>query len=289
MRDSLVSEVTATRELGQVLSEVARGAARLCHAQLAAITVLTESRDQLALIDVFGTAGVIVEKVLPIAGSLNGTVLTSGRSFRSRDVLRDRRPIVRDIARRNRVRGVLIVPLQAREGLLGTLAVASRRDWDFTARDQARLEDFVNVASIAIDNACLREQLRRVGFAASAAGLQEDSIPSREGRRVEGRDREPPGVVSGNQRLTPRERDIAALLLSDRTCKEVAAALQLSSHTVRHYVERLKLRFGQKTLHGLVRSLDAWGKSAPAPLPIASEVPSNGEVPDAPLRGAGGQ
>jgi len=45
------------------------------------------------------------------------------------------------------------------------------------------------------------------------------------------------------------------------TCKEVAAELTLSVHTVQHYIERLKLRLGQKTLHGLVSSL---GRSEPS-------------------------
>ena len=54
------------------------------------------------------------------------------------------------------------------------------------------------------------------------------------------------------QRLAPRERDILALLMADRTCREVAAAFELSDHTVRHHVERLKLRFGKATLHGLL-------------------------------------
>ena len=54
------------------------------------------------------------------------------------------------------------------------------------------------------------------------------------------------------RRLTPRERDILTLLMADRTCKEDAAVLELSGHTVRHYIERLKVRFSKATLHGLL-------------------------------------
>jgi len=43
--------------------------------------------------------------------------------------------------------------------------------------------------------------------------------------------------------------------MADRTCREVAAAFELSDHTVRHHVERLKLRFGKTTLHGLLSLL----------------------------------
>ena len=91
----------------RLLAGVVRGAARLCGARLASIALLTERRDHLELRSVFGTSGVIAEKRLPVRQSLNGTVITSARSFRSPDVWRDRRPVVREIARRNRTRGVV--------------------------------------------------------------------------------------------------------------------------------------------------------------------------------------
>jgi len=52
--------------------------------------------------------------------------------------------------------------------------------------------------------------------------------------------------------LTARERDILRLLLADHTCRQIASALALSERTVEHYIDRLKLRLGKATLHGLV-------------------------------------
>jgi DNA-binding CsgD family transcriptional regulator len=54
------------------------------------------------------------------------------------------------------------------------------------------------------------------------------------------------------RRLTPREHDIVELLITDKTCKEVAALLAMSPRTVGHHVDRMKLRFGIYTLHGLI-------------------------------------
>ena len=48
---------------------------------------------------------------------------------------------------------------------------------------------------------------------------------------------------------------IARLLIADKTHKQIAEATGLSSRTVGHYVERLKLRCGASTMHGLVGSL----------------------------------
>jgi len=73
----------------------------------ASIALLTERRNHLELRSVFGTGGLVAERRLPVRQSLNGTVITSARSFRSPDVWRDRRPVVREIARRNRTRGVV--------------------------------------------------------------------------------------------------------------------------------------------------------------------------------------
>ena len=109
--DLVLVREAASRALGsaepaRLLAGVVRSAAHLCGARLASIALLTERRDVLELRSVFGTGGVIAEKWLPVHQSLNGKVITSARSFRSSDVWRDRRSLVREIARRNRTRGV---------------------------------------------------------------------------------------------------------------------------------------------------------------------------------------
>ena len=221
----------ASRALGpaepaRLLAGVVRGAARLCGARLASVAMLTEGRDELELKSVFGTGGLIAEKRLPVGQSLNGTVTTTERSFRSPDVWGEQRPVVREIARRNKTRGVLIVPLATREAVVGTLAVAARTPWEFSRRDEAVLEELARNVASPIENACLRQQSwKGLGARRRAADFR---------------------------RLTPRERDILTLLMADRTCKEVAAVLELSGHTVRHYIERLKVRFSKATLHGLL-------------------------------------
>jgi DNA-binding CsgD family transcriptional regulator len=243
VRDA-VAKVAATLEPSNVLSRVARGAADLCRTPLAAITMLTGGGDQLSLLDVFGTGGRIVERVLPVKCSINGTVVMSGRSFRSPDVWRDSRPITRAIAKRNRTRSVLIVPLAARGQLDGTLAVARRRPGSFSARDQAVLETFASIACLAIENARLREQIGRESGVARDIRPVPDRLSPHSGH-----------PVTNGFRLTRREQEIVDLLMADRTCPEVASVLQLSIHTVRHHIERLKHRCGQSTLHGLVSLL----------------------------------
>ena len=205
---------------------IARDAARLSQTRLAAVSLLARRRDHLEVRGMLGPGSEIGGRRLTVTHSLNGHVLMSGRSFRSPDLSRDDRPEVRQIGRRYHVRGVLIAPLGDRGGPWGTLAVARRTAWEFSARDQDVLEEFARKVSAVLEEQQIID--RRTGFST-----------------------DPGSTVH----LTPREREIIALLASDRSCGDVASALGLSSHTVRHYIERLKLRFRRSTLHGLVSLL----------------------------------
>ena len=69
--------------MNPVLARVARGAADLCPAEVAAITIRTKDPDRLLVVDVFGT-GRIVEGILPTQESLNGMVVTKRSKFSER-------------------------------------------------------------------------------------------------------------------------------------------------------------------------------------------------------------
>jgi len=264
----IVGDVAAITRADGVLPSIARGAARLCQTPLAAISLLAKSRKELEikLVDVVGTAGLISEHILPIEGSLGGMVIDSGRIFRSSDVWYDPRPITRALARRKRARAVLIVPLAHRAGLVGTLVVASGEPRRFSPHDEGVLTDYAHVATAAMGECILRAQLREAAAHAMAVGTGRFPVGERD--RPTPAD-STPGQTTGCLSLTPRERDIVALLVTGQTCKEVAAELTLSVHTVQHHIERLKLRFGQRTLHGLVSSL---GRGDPSLLSYMTEA-----------------
>ncbi len=136
--------------MSTILARVVHGAADLCQAEVAVVTMRMPNPDRLVLLDVFGTGGVMAEKALPTGESLNGMVVTRGRTFRSGDVWRERRPIVRSIALRNRVRSLIIAPFATPDGLSGTLAVARRTVREFSARDEAVLENFAHITGVTL-------------------------------------------------------------------------------------------------------------------------------------------
>ncbi len=235
-----------------LLTRITRAAARLCESDLAVIALLTADGDELELAGVFGTRAVAPGTRVPLTGSLNGLVITSGRNVRSTDALRGARPVVREIPRLSGARGMLMVPLRNPHGPFGTLGVAKRVPWRFTDRDAALLTQLAGSASIAIQNAQLRARAWSHVWEPGPPALQARLTLLMDGppAHAERWSRRPP--IHASQHLPPRERQVLDLLVAGRTCKEVASTLGLSARTVEHNVERLKLRFHQPTLHALV-------------------------------------
>ena len=220
----LLEEATAHADLERLLASIVQGAAHLCGAQMTAISLLREDRQELEVVSVYGAPGAIHGTRLPVAASLSGTVIASGRTLRCGDVWRLRGNARAAFARRNDVRGLCVVPLRGPEGPIGTLAAAKRMRWQCTGDQEIVLKLLAHVASVAV----------QLGRPRTAAPLL--------------------------QGLAGKERAIARLLIADKTHKEIAEATGLSARTVGHYVERLKLRCGVSTMHGLVGSLllGAW-------------------------------
>jgi len=212
----LLEETTTHAGLERLLTSIVQGAAHLCRTRMAAISLLREDRQELEVVSVYGAPGAIHGTRLPVAASLSGTVITSGRTLRCGDAWRLRDGARAAFSRRNDVRGICIVPLRGPEAPLGTLAAAAKVPWRCTVDQEIVLKLLANVASIAV-------QLSRSGAAAP---------------RLQG--------------LGGKERLIARLLVADKTHREIAEATGLSPRTVAHYIERMKLRHGASTMHGLV-------------------------------------
>jgi DNA-binding CsgD family transcriptional regulator len=215
----LLEEATTHAGLERLLASIVQGAAHLCGTRMAAINLLREDRQELEVVSVYGAPGAIHGTRLPVAASLSGTVIASGRMLRCGDVWRLRDGVRAAFSRRNDVRGICIVPLRGPEGPLGTLAAATNIPWRCTVDQEIVLKLLANVASIAVQLCRPRARAPRL------------------------------------QDLGGKERAIARLLVADKTHKEIAEATGLSPRTVGHYIERMKLRRGASTMHGLVARL----------------------------------
>ena len=247
----VITAVATNRRIDSVLSEVVRAAAKVCAADIAGITLLTDNRDELEIACVYGSAGTARGRRLPLVGSLSGLAVTTARPIRSFDVLADPRPFAAWVARRTPMRAMLIVPLRSQEHPLGTLMVTRKTPGSWSRPQESALVHLADLASIAVQSLQLRELLRRSTWSAIASDLPATAKSSPALAKAPHEPRLEPNVRSGREH-TAREREIINLLIVGQTYKEVASSIGISARTVEHYVDRLKHRHRVTTIHGLV-------------------------------------
>ncbi len=241
----------AVAELDLVLDLIVHAAAQLAGADMAAVSLLLAGGEELEVIRTFGTMAPIHGVRLDVAQSFQGLAAHLGKAVRTTDVLRDRRQKDRGVARLLGARGMLVVPLRSPTAVCGTLAVAKTVPWRFSNADAALLASLAESASAAIHSARACCGLRRTS-AATKAGWHPQRCPHavRCWREVEQSTQRPATVEP--LRLSTRQLGIVRLLMSGKTTNEIAATVGLSPRTVQHYVERLKARFNQPRLSGLI-------------------------------------
>lgn len=111
------------------------------------------------------------------------------------------------------------------------------------------------------------ERAQRTGHAAAIRAVRRELRHL--GRRL------PPRGNSGWAGLSPRERDVALLLITGLSNAEIAAELYLSEHTVRAHVSRVLHACGVATRAGVVRTL---GPRITPPRPAPPLTPRQRQV-----------
>ena len=127
---------------------------------------------------------------------------------------------------------VLTAPLATPAGVAGFLAIGTRPARGSDRLQSQRLRDVAPLVSIAIELRALRGQPNR---AAATLEMSHD--------------------LDAERRLSARERDVVALLLAGQSAKEASITLHLSPRTLETYLQRLKARYRQPSLHALLGHL----------------------------------
>jgi GAF domain-containing protein len=141
-------------DLNQILARITEEAAGLLETEASGLRLL--EGDELARAATFGAADAMMARErLRLGESLSGRVALENRPIMSTNLGADARydPLHQAQARRHQFRAWLGVPLRGREGVLGTLFVASKGSRSFDRADVRLLEAFANQAAIAIENA----------------------------------------------------------------------------------------------------------------------------------------
>lgn len=190
------------------------------------------------------------------------------------------------------IAGSTVDRIRARVALLGDDATAAM-GFATRARENAQADGRTfEDTEAALLLARARIGANRRGFAARE--LAELARRAREGghlvavraatRELRGLGRRlPPESASGWAGLSPREREVAALIADGAVNAEIAAALFVSEHTVRMHVSRVLHAFGVSSRLGVARAL------APAAGPTAALTPRQSEIVALLVEGLGNQ
>jgi len=210
----------------RILLQIAKAAKQLCQADMAAIGLLAEGGREVEWAAVCGKTTLVQWERLPVVH------LSSGRrSISSSDGARDRRQLVRDIARQSGAGGMLAVPILDGSITVGLLWVGKRSAKRFPTGEAAALHMLADSAGVAIGQTQVDRDQDQIRRSPSAASTNSEEDPTR---------------------LTPRQREILHLLMQHRTCKSIGSTLGISVRTAEHHVERLKLRLRQSRLSALI-------------------------------------
>jgi DNA-binding CsgD family transcriptional regulator/GAF domain-containing protein len=132
----------------------------------------------------------------------------------------------------------------AGRALLGDEEEAEAVVYDLLSRPQDEASFTREASSVGPDG----EPLRLRGFTRPVSGEADAWITTIEPVGGARADANLPG-------LTPREREIAALVAEDLSDAEIAAAIQISRHTVRQHLKGVYRKLGVRTRVGLTRRL----------------------------------
>jgi signal transduction histidine kinase len=170
----VAATLLASSELSDLLQEIADAAVELLEAESGGVTLVVEEGRFLRVAAVTGPLSVTRDRLIPVDGSLLGSVVTNGTPVLSNDMRADPRSYRMpglDLI----LRTVAIVPLRSAGLVIGAVAVYNRRDGrPFGDPDLQLLQTLGDQVVVGIDRASVLAESRRNerALAAKNAELQ---------------------------------------------------------------------------------------------------------------------
>ncbi|MBI3961027.1 MAG: GAF domain-containing protein, partial [Chloroflexi bacterium] len=157
----LAQYLSAELDLSVLLSKVAASAAKIANAQASSILLIQPQNDTMRFASIYGLSEqdreMLRQLVVPLHGSIAGSVALTGEPLLSNDVAVDPR-FYAGVSNtvEMKTRSLLAVPMLAQDKAIGALEVINQRyDDGFNAADIEILTIFASQAAIAIQNARL--------------------------------------------------------------------------------------------------------------------------------------
>jgi signal transduction histidine kinase len=150
----LGQEVTASPRIKEVFESVVERAQRLLGTDVVTLMLVTSDRKSLRLAAQRGVRDPDVRKMEIANAGVQALALESGGTVTIPDFEQDQRlkNSKSHFASTERLQSMIIVPLAAKQDLMGTLMVANRRKTEFSPQEVELLEAFANWTSVAIES-----------------------------------------------------------------------------------------------------------------------------------------
>ena len=157
----VAATLLASSELGALLQEIADAAADLLQAESGAVALVVEEGRFLRVAAVTGPLAPAMGSLVPVDGSLVGSVVSSGTPIVTNDMNADPRSYRMpglDVL----LRTAAMVPLRSAGVVIGTVSVFNHRDGrPFTEHDLQLLETLGDQVVVGLDRAAVLDEIRR--------------------------------------------------------------------------------------------------------------------------------
>jgi signal transduction histidine kinase len=157
----VAATLLAGSELTDLIQEIADAAAELLQAESGAVALVVEEGRFLRVAAVTGPLAPAMGSLVPMDGSLVGTVVSSGTPIVTNDMNADPRSY-RMPGLEILLRTAAMVPLRSAGVVIGTVSVFNRRDGrPFTEHDLQLLETLGDQVVVGLDRAAVLDEIRR--------------------------------------------------------------------------------------------------------------------------------
>jgi len=170
----VAATLLASSEIADLLQEIAEAAVELLEAESGGVTLVVEEGRFLKVAAVTGPLAITKGRLVPVDGSLIGSVVTNGAPVLSNDMDADSRSYKMP-GLDYPLRTVAIVPLRSAGLVIGTVSVYNHRDGrPFSDHDLQLLQTLGDQVVVGLDRASVLDEIRRNerALAAKNAELQ---------------------------------------------------------------------------------------------------------------------
>lgn len=152
--------IANTLDLDKILRQIVENTARLMSSALCSVMLLSEDGEELVLKAHHGGSPAYARRPnIDVQQSALGKVLLARRTLMIEDITTEMDDDFGTIARQEKLRSLLSVPLVVRDRAIGVLNVYKSRKYRFTSEEKQLLKTLADLCAIAIDNAQLYEKM----------------------------------------------------------------------------------------------------------------------------------